>query len=153
MPLSTIRARDIMNDDPPYCLPDTPLNEIARRFAEEGLSGLLVVDEDKRLRGVITETDLVDQQRNLHLPTALAIFDMVIPIGEARFERELERLQAMKAEDLVQPDVKTVDADADLGEIATIMSEHGVHHLPVMENGQVVGLISKHDVIRALARR
>ncbi len=151
MPRSRIFARDIMNDAPPFCAMDTPLSEIARRFAEEGITGLLVVDDDKRLFGVITESDLIDQQRNLHLPTAMAVFDMVIPLGEARFEKELERMQAMTAEDLVQLNVKTVDADASLAEIATIMSDHAVHHLPVLENGQVVGLISKHDVIKALA--
>jgi len=150
MPRSKVFARDIMNENPPFCAMDTPLREVARRFAEEDITGLLVVDDDKRLFGVITESDLIDQQRNLHLPTAMAVFDMVIPLGEARFEKELERMQAMTAEDLVQINVKTVTADAGLTEIATIMSDYAVHHLPVLENGQVVGLISKHDVIKAL---
>jgi len=141
-----------MNDKPPFCGMDTPLSDVARRFAEKSITGLLVVDDDKRLFGVITESDLIDQQCNLHLPTAMAVFDMVIPLGEARFEKELERMQAMTAEDLVQLNVKTVTADATLSEIATVMSDHAIHHLPVLENGQVVGLISKHDVIKALAR-
>ena len=147
------QARDIMNPNPPFCAPDARLGEIARRFADEGLTGLLVLDEEKRLLGVITESDLIDQQKNLHLPTAMAIFDMVIPIGESRFEEELARMQAMTAADLMQTDVTTVNADADLSDIATIMADRNIHHLPVIEHGAVVGLISRHDVIKALAGR
>lgn len=147
------QARDIMNPNPPFCAPDARLGEIARRFADEGLTGLLVLDEEKRLLGVITESDLIDQQKNLHLPTAMAIFDMVIPIGESRFEEELARMQAMTAADLMQTDVTTVNADADLSDIATIMADRNIHHLPVIEHGAVVGLISRNDVIKALAGR
>jgi len=151
MPRSHIRARDIMNEQPPFCGLDTPLTEIARRFAEEGISGLLVVDDDQRLYGIITETDLIDQQRNLHLPTVMAVFDMVIPLGESRFEQELARMQAMTAADLAQTEVRTVAPDTPLSEIATLMSEQSIHHVPVLEQGQVVGMIDKHLVIKALA--
>jgi CBS domain-containing protein len=148
-----LKARDIMNPKPAYCQMDAPLAEIARRFAEEDLSGLLVLDDDKRLLGVITDSDLIDQQANLHLPTALAVFDMVIPLGEERFEEEINRMQAMTAEDLVNPSVKSVQPDASLNDIATIMSDVQVHHLPVLEGDTVIGVISKHDVISALAQR
>jgi len=147
------QARDIMNRNPPHCGLDTPVQEVARRFAEEGCTGMLVVDDDERLAGIITETDLVDQQRNLHLPTAIAIFDMVIPLGEARFEKELEHMQALTAGDLMSTAVKTVAPDAGLAEIATLMGEDDVHHLPVIDGDAIVGSISKHDFIRALASR
>ncbi|HXH72306.1 MAG TPA: CBS domain-containing protein [Mariprofundaceae bacterium] len=151
MPISSTRARDIMNASPPFCGLETPLAEIARKFAEQGITGILVVDDEKRLLGVITESDLIDQQRNLHLPTAVAIFDMVIPLGEARFEEELERMQALTAEDLMSANVTTVNGDSTLAEVATIMSDQSIHYLPVLDNSAVAGVISKHDVIRALA--
>lgn len=150
MPHSKIFARDIMNEDPAYCSLDTPIADIFNRFAKEDLSGLLVVDEEKRLFGVITETDLIEQEGNLHVPTVVALFDMVIPIGESRFEEELTNMQAMKASDLVQDQVTTVNADSTLNEIASIMIDQHVHHLPVLDGDSVVGLICKHDVIKAL---
>jgi len=150
MPLTKIVAREIMDDNPPFCTLETPIADISKRFADENISGLLVVDDDKRLLGVITEIDLIDQQRSLHVPTAVALFDMVIPMGEARFEEELARMQAMTAMDLMQKDVVTVSVDSDLGEISTIMAERHIHHLPVLDGEFVVGLIGKHDVIRAL---
>lgn len=148
-----LKAREIMNAEPAYCDIDTPLSKIAGRFADESISGLLVLDEDKRLRGVITESDLIDQQARLHVPTAIAVFDMVIPLGEGRFERELERLQALTAGDLMQGPATTVKPDAPLNDIAAIMNENHVHCLPVVSGDKIQGLITQHDVIRALARR
>lgn len=145
-----IFARDIMDTDPPYCLMDASVEDIAKRLADENLTGMLVVDDDKHLFGLITESDLIDQQKNLHVPTAVALFDMVIPVGESRFEQEIERMQAMTAEDLARTSVVTVRTDADLGEIAAVMADEHVHHLPVMDGESVVGMISKHDVIKAL---
>ena len=150
MPHSKVFARDIMNEDPPYCNLDTPIADIFSRFAKEDLSGLLVVDEEKRLFGVITETDLIEQEGNLHVPTVVALFDMVIPVGESRFEEELSNMQAMKAENLIHGQVTTVNVDNDLDEISTIMIDMHVHHLPVLDGDFVVGMICKHDVIKAL---
>jgi CBS domain-containing protein len=152
MPYSKIFARDIMDKNPPYCNLETPIADISNRFVKENLSGLLVVDEEKRLFGVITETDLIEQEGNLHMPTAMALFDMVIPMGEARFEKELSNMQAMKAENLIHGQVTTVNADSDLDEISSIMIDMHVHHLPVLDNDFVVGLICKHDVIKALVK-
>ncbi len=148
-----LKARDIMNDNPAYCEADTPLSEVIRRLADDEVSGLLVVTEDKRLLGVVTESDLVDQQARLHVPTAIAIFDMVIPFGEGRFERELERMQALTAGDLMSGPAKTVDIDAELNDIAALMNDGDVHCLPVVSADEIEGVITRHDVIRALAKR
>ncbi len=150
MPYSKVLASDIMNATPPHCHMDTSVDAIVRRFAAEDISGMLVVDDDQRLLGVITESDLIDQQRNLHVPTAIALFDMVIPLGEAKFEQELSNMQAMTVGDLVQVDVVTVTVDQDLNDIASIMGDKHIHHLPVLDGDAMVGLICKHDVIKAL---
>ncbi|MBL4774984.1 MAG: CBS domain-containing protein [Mariprofundus sp.] len=150
MPYSKVFARDIMNNNPPHCHMDTSVEEVARRFAAEDVGGMLVVDDDRRLLGVITESDLIDQQRNLHVPTAIALFDMVIPMGEAKFEEELSRMQAMTVGDLVQTDVVSVSVDSDLNDISSLMGDKKIHHLPVLDGDAVVGLIDKHDVIKAL---
>lgn len=146
-------AREIMNPKPLYCDLDTPLADVIAKLAASDASGLLVIDEDQHLLGVITETDLVDQQASLHLPTAMAIFDMVVPLGEERFERELARMQAMTAGDLMSTDLQSVGPDSGLDEIAAIMSDERVHHLPVIDDDAVLGLITKHDVLKALAAR
>ncbi len=148
-----LKARDIMNSKPPFCLQYTPIEDISKRFSNEGITGMMVVDEEHRLLGMITESDLIDQQARLHVPTALALFDMVIPIGEKRFEQELQRLRALNAENLMQEDVQTIAPDDGLDHIASLMADEHVHHLPVIEDDEVLGLITKHDVICALVQR
>jgi len=144
-------AQDLMNDNPAHCQLNDNVRSITQRFSQENITGMLIVDEEKRLHGIITETDLVEQQGKLHLPTAIAIFDMVFPLGEQRFEKEVERLMALKASDLMQRDVITVQYDTPLVGIFEKMTEQHVHHLPVLKEDIVMGIISGHDVIRAMA--
>ncbi len=148
-----LTAQDIMNPDPPHCNVDMPVNKVISQLAETDASGLLVVDEEERLQGVITESDLVDQQARLHVPTAIAVFDMVIPLGENRFERELARLQALTAGDLMTSPVRTVAPYVALNNIAAMMNDRAMHCLPVVNGDTIEGVITQHDVIKALARR
>ncbi len=144
-------AKDIMNPNPESCTLYTSIQTIMQQFAQNDIDYLLVLDEDQRLQGIITESDLIEQQANLHVPTAIAIFDMVIPLGEEKFEKEIKRLTALTAEGLMSQDVKTVAPDTPLHDLATLMSEQHIHHLPVVSGDSVEGVVSKHDVIRALA--
>ena len=147
-------AEEIMDRNPPHCGAETPIGELAERFDRERISGVLVVDDEQRLLGVVTESDLVDRQARLHIPTALAIFDMVIPLGEQRFERELERLKAITVGDLIEKAPRTIAPDTPLDAIATLMEEAEIHHLPVVdEENCVVGMVTKRELIRALAGR
>ena len=146
------KARDIMNGTPPYCSMATPLKEIANRFADENLTGLLVIDDDERIAGIITETDLLAQQGQVHVPSLMAIFDIIIPVGEERFEQEIERMQALTAEDLMSQQIVSIAPDADMSEVVNMMIDKDAHHIPVLDGDLVVGLISKHEVICALAK-
>jgi len=146
-----LTAKDIMNTNPEHCFLDTPINTIISRFAEKNSDYILVVDEDDRLYGIITESDLVDQQANLHIPTAMSIFDMVLPLGEDKFELEINRLQAMTAQELMVTDLKTVSPSTSINDLATLMSESHIHHLPVIDGQTIEGVLSKHDLVRALA--
>jgi len=83
----------------------------------------------------------------------MSIFDMILPLGEDKFEKEISRLQALTAQELMAIHLKTVTLDTGLDELATIMSESNIHHLPVIQEQVVEGVISKHDLIRALAMR
>ena len=148
-----LTAKDMMNPNPESCTLDTPIKTIMQQFAGNNIDYLLVLDDEQRLQGIITESDLIDQQANLHVPTAIAIFDMVLPLGEDKFEDEIKRLEALNAEGLMSQNVKTVSPDTALNDLATLMSEQHIHHLPVISGDNVEGLVSKHDVIKALANR
>ncbi len=148
-----LTAKDMMNTNPEHCSLDTPIQTIMQQFTDKHIDYLLVLDEEQRLQGMITEADLIEQQANFHIPTAIAIFDMVVPFGEDKFEEEIKRLEALTAQELMSTDLKTVSPDTTLNDLATIMSDAHVYHLPVINGDNVEGLVSKHDVIKALAAR
>jgi len=149
--INMLTAKTIMNQNPESCLLDTPIKDIMNQFATKHTDYILVLDGEQRLQGMITESDLIEQQANLHIPTAFAVFDMVIPVGEEKFEREIKRLEALTARGLMTTDLTTVSPDTPIHDLATLMSETKVYHLPVISKGSVKGLVGKHDVIKALA--
>ena len=148
-----ITAKSIMNSNPESCTLDTPIQDIMKQFSANNTDYILVLDGEQRLQGIVTESDLIDQQANLHVPTAIAVLDMVIPFGEEKFEQEMKRLEALTAEGLMSTGLETVSPDTSLNDLATLMSDANVHHLPVINGDAVEGLVSKHDVVKALASR
>jgi CBS domain-containing protein len=147
-----LKARDIMRSDLTTVNPEMTVEELGRLFIETGRTGLPVTDREGRLLGMVTEDDLVSSNKRLHIPTVLRLFDAFIPLeGSAAIEREIRKLSASTVADIYTSEVVTVAEEAPLDEIATIMSEKHLHHLPVVRDGRLVGIINQHDVIRGIA--
>jgi len=113
------------------------------------VSGVPVVDQQVHLIGIVTETDLVVQNANVHFPTFLQILDARIYLTNTRrFEDELRKALGTIAADVMTCDVKTVKPDDDISVAATLMVDKGLNPIPVVENDKLVGIISRSDIIR-----
>lgn len=146
------KARDIMTRDIISVTRETSIQELSRIFMDKGVNGLPVVDEDGNVVGVVTQGDLIEQKKQLHIPTVIALFDWVMPLeSEKKFEADVKRMTAAKVGDIYHKGAITVEADADLTEVATLMAEEDAHTLPVVEDGRLVGIIGKLDIIRGFA--
>jgi CBS domain-containing protein len=144
-------ACDIMTSNVITVKTDTPLAELARILYEHHINGVPVVDDDGALIGIICESDLIRRDRKLHIPTVIAIFDWVLYLqGPKTLEKEIRRISATTVEDLYTKDVITVSEKTPIEEIATIMSKKRLYTIPVVEEGRLVGVIGKSDLIRAL---
>lgn len=144
-----VKAKDIMKTGVVTVSPDTTVEELGRLFLEKGISGAPVVDKSGWLLGIVTENDLIRQNKRFHIPTLLRLFDAFIPLeGSSAIEEEIRRMSASKVSDICTKDVITVDPEASIQDIATIMSEKGVHLLPVLSSDRLVGIIGKIDVIK-----
>jgi CBS domain-containing protein len=144
-----LKAKDIMNTAVVTVTPDTSVEELGRLFIEKGISGAPVVDADHKLFGIVTENDLIRQNQRFHIPTLLRLFDAFIPLeGSKSIENEIKRMSASKVSDICTRDVVTVGPETTLQDIATLMSERGLHLLPVISAGEIVGIIGKMDIIR-----
>ncbi|MBA4371300.1 MAG: hypothetical protein C0402_00380 [Thermodesulfovibrio sp.] len=142
-------ARDIMNTEVISVTPETTVEELGRLFVDKGISGAPVLDAEGRLYGIVTENDLIRQNRRFHIPTVFRLFDAFITLeGTSSIEEEIRLMSASKVSDICTRQVVTVAPDASLQDVATIMSDRGVHLIPVLQDGKLSGVIGKIDLIK-----
>lgn len=139
-----MRVRDLMTADVITVGRDASLKEAARRMIEAGVSGLAVTDDDG-LAGVITEADFVKSEsdrRPKKRARVLSWFshDVEVP--------KLERLVG----DVMTSDVVTISPEADHAEAARLMQTKRIKRLPVVDDGELIGIVSRSDILRAFAR-
>lgn len=146
-----LKAKDIMTRDVITVKPDATIEDLARLLVKHGISGVPVVDDKGTLKGIVTENDLITKNSRLHLPTILRLFDAYIPLGTGKMEDEIKRMTASMVDEIYAKEVITVDHEASVEYIATIMTEKKIHLLPVLKEGKLVGIIGKKDVIRGMA--
>ena len=148
-----ITAEQIMTRDVKSVLEETTIEELARIFVESEVSTMPVIDEDGCLRGLVSESDLVAQNKPLHLPRVISLFDWVLYLeSEKNFREEVEPITAQTVGEICVRDVVSCSIDTPLSEIAELMSEKRVNLLPVLDGERVVGVVSRHDVVRTMGQ-
>ncbi len=148
-----LTAKDLMSSNVIAVTLDTSVRELARILADNRISGAPVVDGAGGLVGVVTESDLIFQNKKLHIPTAWAILDAFIFLEDPdKMEREMQKMAGTTVADICTRKPVTVQEDTPLEEVATLMAEKKVHTLPVLDKaGQLVGVLGKSDLIRMIA--
>jgi CBS domain-containing protein len=145
-----IKARDIMTKELITVSPKTEITKAAEILLEKGVNGLPVVDSG-RLVGILCQSDLIAQQKNLPIPSLFTLLDGFIPLGSTKhFEKALQKIAATTVADSMTPDPVTVEPETSIEEIAALMVDRNFHTLPVVEGGKLVGIIGKEDVLRTL---
>ena len=147
-------VRQVMTADPVTVSPDATAEEVVRLMREHELPGLPVVDGDGHLVGIVTESDLViaDDEGDLHIPHYIELFGGMVFLEPLRgFEARLKKAAAATARDMMTADPVTVDADDPVRKAARLIADSGHNRLPVIENGRLAGVITRVDVLGALA--
>lgn len=148
-----LQARDIMTPDVITVTPQTPVLELARLLADHKINGAPVIDDNGRLVGVVTQSDLIDRAKKFELPHVITILDAHFFLERpSTFKKNLEKILGNQVADIMTSPAVTIPVDMPLDEIASIMARRQVHTLPVVAAGQVVGIIGKIDIIRALGQ-
>jgi len=134
--------------------PDTPVAEVAALLDKHRISGMPVVDQEDRVVGVITQSDLVDRARDLELPPTISLFDLRLVLETpGHFKKRLEKMLGTTVADVMTAEPIAVSPEAAVSQIADLMAKQKVHTIPVVENGKLVGVIGKIDLIQAQARK
>jgi CBS domain-containing protein len=147
-------VRDIMDPTPATVTPETPVEEVVRLMREHELPGVPVVDDDGRCVGIVTEADLVlpDDQGDLHIPHYVNLFGGTVFLEPlSRFEHRLRKAFASDAADMMTRRPDTVGPDTTVRDAARLIHDSGHNRLPVVEDGRLVGVVTRVDVLGALA--
>ncbi len=131
--------------------PATTVSELAMLLATNNIGGAPVLDSSGTLLGVVTENDLIDQKKKIHIPTVVTILDSVFYLENPdRMEKEMKKIAGSTVGDIYTKKPRTVDEETLIDEIATLMAEKNIHTLPVMRGDKLVGVIGKKDIIKTL---
>lgn len=148
-----LTAKELMSTSVITVTGETSVRELAKILSDNNIGGAPVVDDQGEVVGVVTESDLIDQNKKVHIPTVVAILDSFIFLeSPEKMEKELKKMAGSKVEDIFAHEVITVQQDTPLDEVATLMAEKKVHTLPVLDEKKLVGVIGKSDIIRTIAQ-
>jgi CBS domain-containing protein len=146
-----LTAKDIMTRQVITVTPELSVQELATLLLTRKIGGAPVVDATGKLLGVVTESDLIDQGKNVHIPTVVSILDAFLVLESPnRMDQEFKKMVGRTVGDICAKELVTVTEETPVSDIATIMSEKRIHTLPVVSAGELVGVIGKTDLIRSI---
>ena len=129
--------------------PDTEIVHAAKLLLEKGINGIPVVDKKGELVGIICQSDLIAQQKRLPIPSIFTLLDSFIPLASTKhFEKAVQKIAATTVADAMTPNPVTVQTDTSIEELASLMVDKSFHTLPVVDEGKLVGVVGKEDVLR-----
>jgi CBS domain-containing protein len=145
----TMKARDVMTAPVITCKSTASVKEVAELFLQRHISAVPVVDEQDKLVGIISESDLMrraesetERQRSWWL---------MLMTGEQGLVADYIKAHAIRVADVMTRKVITTTPDTPLNEIAGILETNGIKRVPVVRNGRLVGIISRANFIQAMA--
>jgi CBS domain-containing protein len=144
-----MKARDVMTTHAISVGPDLPVQAVANTLVKNGISAVPVVSNDGKLLGIISEGDLI---RRVETGTERRRSWWLEMVSSGRsLAAEFARTHGLKAEDIMTTFVVTAEPDTPLHEIAELMERHGVKRIPIVQQGQVIGIVSRANLVQALA--
>jgi CBS domain-containing protein len=146
-----IKAKDIMTKELITVTPDTEITQAANLLLDERINGVPVVNETGNLIGILCQSDLIAQQKNIPIPSLFTLLDGYISLTTSkRMDKEVEKIAATKVSEAMTTNPVFVEPETDIEKIAALMVEKNYHTLPVLDAGKLVGILGKEDVLKTL---
>jgi CBS domain-containing protein len=146
------RVGDIMTTDVVTVGPDTTVGQIARLMSNNDIGGLPVINDNGEIVGVITELDMIVRNTRFKMPAFFTILDMIFFLETPQhYEERLQHILGATAKEIMSKPAKTIGPTATIEDLAELMVERRMNPIPVVENGQLVGIVSRSDIVRLMA--
>lgn len=153
------RAKDIMTTDVIVANKNDIIANVANLLIKEKIGGLPVVDEENKVVGIISETDIMKKESHVDSPRMLNFIQGIIFLDDMKkfeddmkkFEDEMRAIAAYKVEDLMSKDIITVNENDTFDYVANVMINKSINRVPVVdENNFLKGIICRYDIIKAM---
>jgi CBS-domain-containing membrane protein len=149
-----LTASDVMTREVITVKRETTIRDLAELFARHRISSAPVVDDSGAMIGIVTETDLVEQDKSLHIPTVISLFDWVIYLeSDKKFEKELKKMTGQTVGDIYTEDVVQVSPSTPVSDVANLISSRKVNSIPVVDGNRLVGMVARIDLIRTMIKQ
>jgi CBS domain-containing protein len=147
-------AAEIMDADVPSVTADDDARTAIDLLSKTELGAVAVVDDDRKVVGIVSESDLIlaDAESDLHLPLYVNIMGGVVFIGSMKgFEKRLEKAFATKVSELMSADPIVAHTYEAADRVAKKIADHHHNHLPVVdEDGRLAGMVTRADALAAV---
>ena len=137
-----MRAKDVMNPDVRTIDAHATVRRAAEVMLEHGVNGLPVVSPDDKLVGVVGIKDVLKMPQRRPGRSYIVFYP--------GFERKAQLMNQMLVSEVMSSPVVAVSEEATLGEVTTIVLDRGIHPVPVVREGEMVGIIGRADLVRAM---
>ncbi len=146
-----LKVKEIMTQDVITVSPQTEIAHATKTLLEKRINGMPVIDEAGNLVGIICQSDLVAQQKELPIPSIFTFLDGIISFSSMKhIEKEVQKIAAITVAHAMTPDPVTVQPDTNIEVVAELMVNKKFHTLPVVDQGKLVGIIGMEDVLKSL---
>ncbi|MBW2618592.1 MAG: CBS domain-containing protein [Deltaproteobacteria bacterium] len=147
------KIKEIMTRELITFTPQTEITQAAKLLLEKRINGAPVVDDEGRLVGILCQSDLVAQQKEIPLPSIFTFLDGFINLSSMkRLEKEVAKIAAATVAQAMTAEPVAISPEMSVEEAATLMVDRKFHTLPVVEEGKLVGIVGKEDVLRTLMK-
>jgi CBS domain-containing protein len=144
-----MKARDIMVSPVITAKPSSTVKEVAKLMLDRRISAVPVVDENGELAGIISEGDLMRRAEIGTQPRHS--WWLQVLSGDDALANEYVKAHARKVADVMTRNVITASPDTPLHEIARLLERHSIKRVPIVKDGKLVGIVSRANLLQALA--
>ena len=144
-----LKVKDIMTTELITVSPETEIVYATKLLLENRINGVPVIDETGKLVGILCQSDLIAQQKELPVPSFFTFLNGLITLTSMKqFEKQVKKIAATTVAQAMTPNPVTVRPDTNIETVAALMVDNNFHTIPVVDEGELVGIVGKEDILK-----